>query len=388
MCDAGLCVELSPRTEVSGEERICNERNSLVPALHSAENDCFVGIDLGENPAPQNYRIFQLEEQSDGQLNYSTQVSSGGSVHEDLSSVDCLNEKIEPLDICDASELVSAKPVVVHDISVANATPTVSSDFPKEEFCGAYVSRVQIAEAHSGGGFVARAIDANSLCHPDAASHNDDTTDLADRELNQLQSISTWRQPSNYEKLLAFAGTNFSSETALTLTPTNELLANGQVDGSHPEPNNLHALRENHSHLHGNSEDFMEAVTTSGGTDAVLASQTGYADPHIDSTHFRSNPGVCKKHEDRISACLLEDDHEHHDNASGQEPKSPGLTEEHGRIQNDEADASVDFASENRNNNQNDPCFVSSTKLASSALVKPLCQAPSPKISIHASSHK
>lgn len=67
--------------------------------------------------------------------------------------------------------------------------------------------------------------------------------------------------------------------------------------------------------------------------------------------------------------------------------KSPALTE-HGRIEDNEVGTSVDIASENHYNNKNNQCFVSSTKLASSALVKPVCHSPTSKISIQASSHK
>lgn len=68
--------------------------------------------------------------------------------------------------------------------------------------------------------------------------------------------------------------------------------------------------------------------------------------------------------------------------------KSPALTKEHGRIEDNEVGTSVGIASENHYNNKNNQCFVSSTKLASSALVKPVCHSPTPKISIQASSHK
>eukprot|EP00268_Persea_americana_P044874 TRINITY_DN4541_c0_g1_i2.p1 TRINITY_DN4541_c0_g1~~TRINITY_DN4541_c0_g1_i2.p1 ORF type:complete len:2240 (+),score=513.42 TRINITY_DN4541_c0_g1_i2:581-6721(+) len=312
----GLDVELSPKTEVFGEECACNEKSSVVPVLHSSENGCFVGTDIGENPALQNCKVFQLEEQPAGQLKYATQLSHGGSGNEVLSSVDhfSVRERIESLDICDATQLVSAKPVVAHEFLAANSIPNVSFDFPKEEFCGAYVGSPE-----TGNGFVAGAIDANSLCKCDVASHNDEATNLADGELNQLQSMPILRQSSKYEeKLDIFAGLSFSAEKAHTAAFTNELLLNEQVDGSQWEPNNLH---ENHSHPNGDSGDFVGAVTTGGGTDVILASQTDYADGHIDSTHFRSIPVICKKHEDRIISCLLGDDHGHHDNASGREKK-------------------------------------------------------------------
>ncbi|KAJ8639077.1 hypothetical protein MRB53_015771 [Persea americana] len=394
----GLDNELSPRTGISRVD-VCSEKNSPVHGLHFARNTGIVGIDPVENPVLQNFRNLQLEEQPDGQLKHPPAASvrepfsttHAGGEGEDVSSVTCsMKGWMEPLDICGANQLISTKPVVCNEMSVANATFVVSSKLPKEELGDACRCRLSTAEANSAGSLVTGTVDAGNVCHSAFAFHKDETAKLitqhqeaAGGEVNQLELISKLGWSSKYvNPLHASAGMNFSAENALTATSTNKPFVNGEVDASHCRKlNTIYASRENMSLPQGASVCFMEVATTAGGKDALLASQTGSADSHIESYRPRSIQGICEEHsEDRNVSCLLEDAHEHHNNASGQdptelcskvgkesiEPSSHCLNQENEGVQENRVDSSLVAASEKGNGDQNELCLVEPQRLASS----------------------